>query len=173
MSIVWTISEVIPAAIMLSQVVFVLGLVSLFTSYRSEVLLFLRKHAFSLSFVVSFLAMIGSLFYSDIMLLEPCRLCWYQRILMYPQVVISLVGTKYPSKQGMISMLWLSIVGFAIATFHYITQFFTIATSCGVNDASCSTKLIFHFGYITIPLMALTGFLYIGSLMIIKLKEKK
>ncbi|WP_082321816.1 disulfide bond formation protein B [Variovorax paradoxus] len=37
-----------------------------------------------MAFLVAFASTLGSLFFSEVMKLEPCVLCWYQRIAMFP-----------------------------------------------------------------------------------------
>ena len=60
---------------------------------------------------VSFTAMLGSLYFSEIQLYEPCKLCWYQRILMYPLVLI--LGIAYIQKNAKIAITTLafSVIG--------------------------------------------------------------
>ena len=41
-----------------------------------------------LAWLIATLATLGALFMSEIMGLAPCVLCWYQRIFMFPLVII-------------------------------------------------------------------------------------
>lgn len=72
---------------LLGQVIVILILISYFT-HRTPVVKFLAKNAFLFSFLIVASASLGSLFYSEIIGFEPCKLCWYQRVFMYPQVII-------------------------------------------------------------------------------------
>lgn len=74
------------------------------------------------SWSVSFIATLGSLYLSEIMKYEPCTLCWYQRILMYPLVL--LLGTAIIRKDYRIGIysLTLAIIGACIAAYHYSLQ---------------------------------------------------
>ena len=66
------------------------------------------------AWVTSLMATVGSLFFSEILHFPPCMLCWYQRILMYPLVVIIAVGILRRDKGVYQYVLPLSITGFII-----------------------------------------------------------
>ncbi len=132
---------------------------------------FLSDNSLSLAFLVALCAMVGSLFFSEIAHFVPCKLCWYQRICMYPLVLllgIAAVKNDFGIKKY---ILPLSIVGLLIGTYHYILQMSPIPLPCSDEVANCAFKQISYFGYITIPLMAVTGFALIIALMIISQKK--
>ncbi len=52
--------------------------------------------------IVSFIAMMGSLFFSEVQHFEPCKLCWIQRILMYPLVIV--LGVAYVQRNARIAV---------------------------------------------------------------------
>lgn len=121
----------------------------------------LSRNGLLLAFFISLIATLGSLFYSEIAGFDPCRLCWYQRIFMYPQVI--LLGVAYLRKDFKIIpySVYLSLVGMGIALYHnYIYYIRTSSSFCGVAD-DCIKRYIFEFGYITIPIMAVTAFFLI------------
>ncbi|MBY6270778.1 MAG: disulfide bond formation protein B [Caldibacillus debilis] len=117
------------------------------------------------SWCVSIVATFGSLYFSEIRQFEPCELCWYQRILMYPLTV--LLGMAVVRKDFRISLyaLVLSVIGGSISLYHYLIQkvpFFTEnAISCG--RIPCTAQYINWFGFITIPFLALTAFILIAG----------
>ncbi len=125
----------------------------------------LKKYGLLAAFIVALLATSGSLFYSEIAGYLPCELCWFQRIMMYPQVII--LGIAWWKRQGQIYVysLTLSIIGAVIALYHYLLQVspLPLPSKCEVVGyaASCSEFFVKEFGYITIPMMALTAFLLI------------
>ncbi len=132
---------------------------------------FINDHALWLAFVVALAATSGSLFYSEIMQYEPCKLCWLQRIFMYPQVI--LLGMAAWKKHQVIAThsIVLSVIGGSISFYHYLGQTTNLVSlSCGVvgQTVSCSKEFVLDYGYITIPLMALTAFVAITLLMISK-----
>lgn len=125
---------------------------------------FFGKNSLIFAFIVALAATTGSLFYSEVIGFEPCRLCWFQRIFMYPQVV--LLGLALLRRDHGIALysITLSIIGAVIATYHYLLQIgVSPSLSCQAvgYSISCSSKFVLQFGYITIPMMALTAFLLI------------
>jgi disulfide bond formation protein DsbB len=141
----------------------------------------MNKKAESLLFLAwasSLVATMGSLYFSEIMKYEPCVLCWYQRILMYPMVI--LLGVAYVRKdfQAALYSTILSGIGLIVSLYHYSIQKVSILTesapACG--RVPCTGEYINLFGFITIPFLALTGFfiIFIASVMVLKaLKEDK
>ena len=130
-----------------------------------KVLEFFGKNAVLFSFLAALVATLGSLFYSEVAGYEPCKLCWFQRIFMYSQVVLLgiALGRKSYEKYESIT---LSAVGAAIAGYHYLLQ---VGEAPGLPCAavgysvSCSQRFVMTLGYITIPMMALTAFVMITS----------
>lgn len=110
--------------------------------------------------LVSLLATLGSLFFSEVMGLPPCVLCWYQRIAMYPMVVISSVGLLTRDRR-VASYLWpLVVVGLGVAIYHNLLYYHLIPesiTPCS-KGVSCTDRQIEWLGFITIPLLALASF---------------
>lgn len=125
--------------------------------------LLLEKHGIVFAFIISLIAMLGSLTYSDVLGYEPCKLCWYQRIFMYPQVF--LLGLALFRKEKFIIpyALFLAVIGEIIALYHYTVQLGVFPAPCSVSgySVSCAKVFILQFGYITIPLMAFTAFVLI------------
>lgn len=115
--------------------------------------------------LVSLVATLGSLFFSEVMLLPPCVLCWYQRICMYPIVAIATAGILSEDR-GVARYIWpLATVGLAIAVYHNLLYHGLIADSilpCE-RGVSCTTRQIEWLGFISIPLLALTAFAMIAA----------
>lgn len=122
----------------------------------------------------SFIALLGSLFYSEIMGYVPCELCWFQRILMYPLVIIYGVAAIrkdiFTALPGMI----LSGIGICVSVYHYLVQKLPAledaGNSCGL--VPCNAEYVNYFGFITIPFMAGIAFIVIFSLHIILMKQQ-
>lgn len=122
------------------------------------------KHALWFGFAIALVSMAGSLYFSDYLGYEPCKLCWYERIFMYSQVFLFglALWRREPLKIWAYSTL-LSIVGGAITLFHYYIQvvpkpLVTIPCAALGYSASCTETFSVNFGYITIPMMALSAF---------------
>ena len=153
--------------------IFVLVLLLLFKK-ESPIIRFFEKHALLCAFLVALGGTVISLFYSEVAGFDPCKLCWYQRIFMYPQVV--LLGIALWEKDYSVAKysLTLSLVGGMIAFYHYYGQMFNpSALPCEVIGLTpaCSQRFFVEFGYITIPMMALTGFVLILVLMALVKKQ--
>ncbi|HLC54045.1 MAG TPA: disulfide bond formation protein B [Candidatus Nanoarchaeia archaeon] len=131
---------------------------------------FLGKNALWFGLLVSLVSMLVSLYYSDILKFEPCVLCWYQRIAMYPQVALFAVALwkREPFRVWTYSAV-LSVIGALIAGFQYYGQMVAnpvVSLPCQVLEysTSCASTFAPVFGYITIPMMALTGFVMLLAL---------
>ncbi len=119
-----------------------------------------------LAWVVAATAMGGSLFLSEVAGFVPCALCWYQRIAMYPQALILLVATVRGRDDGIRPYaIALSGVGALIAAYHIVLQRIPglPSGSCSLQTP-CTTIYVEVFGFVTIPVMAFSGFLLILAL---------
>src|SRR3989338_1350997 len=88
-----------------------------------KVIDFLKKNAIMFAFFVALVAMMGSLFYSEIAGYSPCKLCWYQRILMYPLVLVFLIAWLKKDKKVYIYALPVAVLGALIALYHNYTYY--------------------------------------------------
>ncbi|UDK98979.1 disulfide bond formation protein B [Lysinibacillus sphaericus] len=112
------------------------------------------------AWLVSVVATLGSLYFSEIRGYIPCDLCWFQRIFMYPLVLILGIGTFQSDMSVKKNVLPLSIIGGAISFFHYLEQKvpgFGGIRPC-VSGVPCSAEYINWMGFITIPFLALIAF---------------
>lgn len=133
-----------------------------FEKSRSFILNTIGKRGLLLALCVAIAATALSLFYSEVAGFEPCKLCWFQRIFMYPQIV--LLGMALIKKDFKIVdyAMPLAAIGGVIALYHnYIYYGGASIFPCAAFGAgvSCTIRYVFELGYITIPLMSLTSFL--------------
>lgn len=128
-------------------------------------------NAIIFAFFIALFATSGSLFFSEIAHFIPCKLCWYQRILMYPQVILLGIASLKNDLAVKKYILPLSIGGLLIAVYHYILQMSPIPLPCSDEVANCALKQVGFFGYITIPLMSATAFALI-ILFMLQVKKK-
>lgn len=113
-----------------------------------------------LAWLMSLIATLGSLFLSNFMDLPPCNLCWYQRICMFPLVVILWVGFSKADRWIHLYSLPLIFIGWVLAVYHNLLYYKVITpaiTPCS-SGASCTEKQLELLGFVTIPLMSLVGF---------------
>ncbi len=121
-----------------------------------------------LAFGAALSATLGSLYYSEIAGFVLCTLCWYQRILMYPLTLILLIGILKHDGGVFDYVLPLSVLGIGVSTYHYLIQLGVIGHSaaCSVG-IPCGLRYVNYLGFVTIPLMALTAFTIITSVMVL------
>ena len=127
--------------------------------------------------VVSLVATLGSLYFSEIRGYIPCTMCWFQRIFMYPIVIITTVAVIQKNAKIALTTAVFSIMGGCISLYHYGIQKIDFladsAPTCG--QVSCTGQYINWLGFITIPFLALTAFILIAITsfyMIRQLKEE-
>jgi len=151
------------------------------------VLLFLRKHeGFSehaalvgrwglwAAFLLSSTGMVMAVYYSDILGVEPCSLCWWQRIFQFPLVVLfGMALYKREMSRFVIDYsIVMSVIGGAFALYHHALQMFPNSLPCPSTGVSCAQRTIFEFGYITFPLMAFSLFAILIVLMLFVRKSR-
>ena len=164
------VSNFLGVLVILGQIFIAVILVFWLLSHKYYIQLtnFLSKNAILLAFVVALVATCGSLYYSEIANFTPCELCWFQRIFIYPQVV--LLGIAVWRKEDYVLNYSLPLIGIGtiISLYHnYIYSQAKPTNFCSIV-APCTQKFVTVFGYISIPLMALTAFVLIGLLLSIK-----
>jgi disulfide bond formation protein DsbB len=122
-----------------------------------------------MAFWVALLATVGSLYFSEIAHFEPCRLCWYQRIAMYPLVVIlGIAAVRRDAGVGIYARA-LAAIGALIATYHVALEWIPALDTgaCGTGPA-CSVIWFRVFDFISLPLLALVAFLLIFTLLSVR-----
>ncbi|MGI8748488.1 MAG: disulfide oxidoreductase [Deinococcus sp.] len=112
-----------------------------------------------LAWVVALTATLGSLYFSEVRGFLPCVLCWYQRTMMYPLVLVLGVAAFRNDLSARYTALPLAVIGWLVALYHVLEERGVVQTlkSCTVG-VPCSTRWINVFGFITIPLLSLTAF---------------
>ncbi len=151
------------------QIILIGGVLGYFLSkhLRRYIRRYLYNFGYIISFFIALSAMLGSLYFSDVVGWEPCVLCWYQRIAMYPLVVIFALGVWRQDLSAKIYGLALASIGLLISGYQIYLQVMvgtgqTLSSFCSTLSAvDCSKVYLFEFGYITFPVMSATAFLLI------------
>ena len=112
-----------------------------------------------IAWIINIISFAGSMYFSNIMMLPPCTLCWYQRICIFPMSLILAAGFLLKDKNVIWYTMPLAVIGWIISFYHNLLYYKVIsqaiiACSSGV---SCTAKQIEYLGFVTIPLMALTS----------------
>ncbi len=169
-------STTLASLTVIGQIICLVLIISILFNRNIKLLNWAGKHGMLFAFIVVGIALTGSLSYSDILMHDPCKLCWYQRIFMYPQFILLAVGMYKREHTAAFYSMILSLVGLPIALFHYLLQRGLVNFGCsavGGYSVSCSKYFKMSFGYITIPLMAFTAFLMITLFLMLYRRNNK
>ena len=137
---------------------------------------FINEHLLSLGFFVSFSSSLFSLVYSEIVNFPPCYLCWYQRIFIFPLVFLFGVAMWEKDRRIIRYILPLAAVGFIISVYQNFFYYFGQNSDlpCDVSGTFCYQRLVSEFGgYISIPMLALSAFFAILTLLVVAHFYKK
>jgi len=118
--------------------------------------------------LTAMLSTLGSLFFSEVMALVPCELCWYQRTFMFPLAVILLVGLHPLDTRVVRYALPLAIIGLLFTVYHCLLFYGLIPEElkpCG-QGISCADDNMILLGFLPIPLLSLASFVIIILLLL-------
>ena len=157
-----TLNQLLSLGIIFLQIVTVALLLNLifFRSHTNQILIFFKKYTFVIAFLIALASTMLSLFYSNIVGFPPCELCWINRIFIYPQVILFGMELYKRDKAIVDQAIVLAALSALTSIFHvYIENGGASSLACatgGPATISCATRYIYEFGYVTIPIMALT-----------------
>lgn len=123
----------------------------------------------ALCWVIALIATLGSLFFSEVMGFPPCSLCWYQRIAMYPLVVLFFIGLNPLQKIVFKYTFPMVAIGWILALYHNLLHLKIIPeglSPCRFG-VPCSSIWIKWLGFITIPVLSFSAFSLLLILLII------
>ncbi|MEY2958584.1 MAG: hypothetical protein RLZZ01_1152 [Actinomycetota bacterium] len=112
---------------------------------------------------VGSVAMVGSLYFSEVADYVPCRLCWFQRIAMYPIALVALVATVRRDASARWYVVPMAAIGAAVSSYHYLIERGVLndSGSCALFGPSCADVWFEEWGFVTLAFMALVGFVAI------------
>ena len=121
------------------------------------------------AWLIASAAALGALFFSEIMQLPPCSLCWYQRIFMFPLVLILPIGLFPFDPKVVRYALPLAVVGWLVAAFQMLLVAGIVPEKLEpcTQGVPCSETVIEWFGFVTIPLLSVTAFSAIIALLVL------
>ncbi|MFC4076193.1 disulfide oxidoreductase [Salinithrix halophila] len=133
----------------------------------------LRNYSLYLAWLVSLVAVGGSLYFSEYAGYIPCQLCWIQRIFMYPLVLILGIASYREDRSVIPYALSMSLLGGSVSLYHYLHQMVPGLASLAPcrEGVPCNTAYIDWLGFITIPLLALAAFTLISVLLFLERKR--
>lgn len=112
------------------------------------------------AWLVASISTLGALFFGEVMQIPPCVLCWYQRIFMFPLVLILPIGLFPFDRKVVRYALPLAVPGWLFAVFHMLLVAGVIPESIKpcTQGVPCSQQMIEWFGFVTIPLLSVMAF---------------
>ena len=119
-----------------------------------------------LTLAVAGVSTLGSLYFSEVADYGPCRLCWFQRIAMYPIALVALVALLRRDGGARWYMVPMAVIGAAISSYHLLVEWDVIADSesCALFGPPCDVVWFKEFGFVSLALMALAGFAAVVAL---------
>jgi disulfide bond formation protein DsbB len=130
------------------------------------------RYAIAAAWIPAALAMAGSLYYSEIAHYQPCTLCWYQRIAMYPLVLILGIAAWRRDLGVRVYAIPLAAVGAAVSTYHYLLEWFpAIDTGACHVGIPCTQVWFRQFGFVSMPLLALIAFLLVIASLLLAIQR--
>jgi disulfide bond formation protein DsbB len=169
-------TPVIAGATLISNIFFIVyvSLYVLHTDIRNWTHTQVSHYVNEIIFIITFVAVAGSLTYSNIVGFPPCDLCWVQRIFMYPQTILAFVGMIRKEKNIIHYLFPLSVLGGLVALYHsFVLWGGKSFIPCTQEGSACAKLYVFEYGYITIPVMALSCFAYLIFVSIVWFRSQK
>jgi disulfide bond formation protein DsbB len=142
---------------------------------QNRLILFVHRYSVLLAWIVALAAMLGSLYFSEIMAFEPCKLCWIQRICMYPLVLLLGIASYRNERWIIPYALPLSIIGGCFSAYHYMEEripWLATMLPCRIG-IPCNVPYFEWWGFVTIPFMALIAFVLITIILWIGRSQDK
>src|SRR5579872_2634184 len=132
-----------------------------------------RDNFLYLTWVVSLIGMILSFYFGEILQIEPCRLCWYQRIALFPLVLILGIAAYRNDAKSVAYALPLAAIGAFVAFYQTMGEYFPVllnSSVCG-PEKECGAPIFLLFGFISFPLLSALGFILIAILLLFVRKK--
>ncbi len=139
---------------------------------EKETILFWQNKEWMALYFAWAIALFGfclSVFFGEVLQHEPCPLCWYQRIALFPLVLLLGIAA-YRNDLNIVSYaLPLSLLGALTALFQISEKYFPILQKAGVCNLgdTCSQSVFTLFGFLDLPTVSFIGFLLISGLLFV------
>jgi len=140
-----------------------------------DVARFVGPQAVLVAWIVALVTMLGSLYYSEHAGYLPCELCWYQRILMYPLVIVLGVGWLRRDRKVWMTAAPFVVIGAPLSLYHWLVErvpSFAESSSCSIT-APCTAPYFEKLGFVTLAWMCLSSFLLIGTLLVLSVVAQR
>lgn len=134
----------------------------------------MKSYALYFAWLIACVSVLGSLFVSELLHLEPCHLCWYQRICVFPLAIILGIA-YYRDFKGIVPYVFpLVVLGFLFAIYQVFLQEtgMSLVDMCGAGP-SCSHKENIGLGFVSLPMLSALSFFLMGILLLIAKEAPK
>lgn len=141
----------------------------LYDKKTSHFMSLVAQYILPLGFLITTGGMVMSLYYSEVLNVIPCVLCWYQRIFMYSQVFLFGYAWYKKDRNILPYTLLLSSVGFVIAVYHHLLQIgYDIYKPCSTSPfaVDCAKPTFVEYGFVTFPFLAIILFGFVILLVV-------
>ncbi len=134
----------------------------------------LASNALWLAFAVALVTTLGSLYYSEVAHFVPCKLCWFQRIAVYPLSCTLLVAALRRDRTAWTYVVPPGVIGAGFAVYHTQLQAFPSQHSsfCTTTEP-CTVRYVWEFGFVSLPLMALAAFSFVITMVLLARAENQ
>ncbi len=133
----------------------------------------IKKYSLYFGWLLACLGVLGSLYFSEIRHLDPCPLCWYQRIFLFPLAIILGIATYRSDRAIWLYCLPLAILGFLFATYQVTIQEipgWNPIELCG-SSANCAEKTDIGLGPISLPMLSAVNFVLISLALLLQARN--
>ncbi|MGA8941181.1 MAG: disulfide oxidoreductase [Thermoactinomyces sp.] len=121
----------------------------------------LQKYSLYFAWLISLVAVSGSLFFSEVLKYVPCSLCWWQRIFMFPLVIILGIASYRDDRRIVPYVLPLTVLGMGVAFYQYLLQKIPALSQIAACEVGipCDKEYINLLGFITFPFLSMIAFM--------------
>jgi disulfide bond formation protein DsbB len=169
------ISQLLPVAVLISHLLFAFVVLAYVYrgSWGAKTIGYIRSHGVLVGIDIALITVLGSFFYSWVLGYPPCELCWWQRVFLFPTLVLFVVAWKRGDKLVFSYVTPLASAALIIALYQVLAQTTGLSlTDCTAVGGACSKVYVKAFGYITIPVMGVTSAAYLLLLSFINRKHE-
>ena len=130
-------------------------------------ILFLRRHALYFAWVIALAGFCLSIFYGEVLQYEPCPLCWYQRMALFPLVLLLGMAVYRNDAKIVVYAIPFAILGCITALFQIFESHVPFLQKAGIchHGELCSQTVFSLFGFLSFPLLSALGFVLIAALL--------
>lgn len=166
-----SLATIIGGAVVLIFAIFVFY--KIIKNKESKFLSIIAMNSLLIGFVTAFAGAVLTLFYSEYLLYKPCDLCWFQRIFLYPQIVLFGLALYKKDFGIYVYTLALSLIGLVIAIYHHALQIgYNIYKPCSEAPfaVDCAKPSFIEYGFVTFPFMAVVLFGFLAILAVVAMR---